>query len=78
MAYVLVLTDFFFYFFDTALQLMTVVNVIMAHISAWAVIFLFFAAEQFLSKYRHKLVVRDAKDEIAGKAAEKEAKGVEA
>ena len=43
-----------------------------------AVIFLFFAAEQFLSKYRHKLVVRDAKDEIAGKAAEKEAKGVEA
>lgn len=35
-------------------------------------------AGAFLSKYRHKLVVRDAKDEIAGKAAEKEAKGVEA
>ena len=43
-----------------------------------AVIFLFFAAEQFLSKYRHRMVVRDAKDEIAEKAAEKEAKGAEA
>ena len=33
-----------------------------------AVIFLFFAAEQFLSRYRQKLVVKDAKDEIIRKA----------
>ncbi|MEG0541202.1 MAG: ABC transporter permease [Angelakisella sp.] len=43
-----------------------------------AVIFLFFAAEQFLSKYRHKLVVKDAKDEIAERAVETTQKGVEA
>ena len=33
------------------------------------VIFLFFAAEQFLAKYRQKLVVRTAQEEIAKKAA---------
>ncbi|MCR4907417.1 MAG: ABC transporter permease [Lachnospiraceae bacterium] len=33
------------------------------------VIFLFFAAEQFLSKYRQKLVVKTAQEEIAAKAA---------
>ena len=33
------------------------------------VIFLFFAAEQFLSRYRQKLVVRTAQEEIAAKAA---------
>ncbi len=33
------------------------------------VIFLFFAAEQFLSKYRQKLVVKTAQEEIAMKAA---------
>ena len=33
------------------------------------VIFLFFAAEQFLSKYRQKLVVRTAQEELAKKAA---------
>ena len=32
-----------------------------------AVIFLFFAAEQFLAKYRQKLVVKDAKEEISMK-----------
>lgn len=42
-----------------------------------AVIFLFFAAEQFLSKTRHKMVVKGAKDEIAGKSNTQE-KGVEA
>lgn len=43
-----------------------------------AVIFLFFAAEQFLSKYRHKMVVKGAKDEIAEIAADAAQKGVEA
>lgn len=33
------------------------------------VIFLFFAAEQFLSRYRQKLVVKTAQEEIAAKAA---------
>ena len=33
-----------------------------------AVIFLFFAAEQFLAGYRQKLVVKDAKIEMAQKA----------
>ena len=33
------------------------------------VIFLFFAAEQFLSKYRQKLVVKSAEEEIARKKA---------
>ena len=33
------------------------------------VIFLFFAAEQFLAKYRQKLVVRTAQEELAKKAA---------
>ena len=43
-----------------------------------AVIFLFFAAEQFLSKYRQKLVVKGAKEELAEKKAAGEKKGVEA
>ena len=43
-----------------------------------AVIFLFFAAEQFLSKYRQKLVVKSAKEEIAEKKAAGEQKGAEA
>jgi len=34
-----------------------------------AVVFLFFAAEQFLAKYRQKLVVAGAKEEIAQKNA---------
>lgn len=51
MAYVFVLTDCFFYFFDTALQFRTVVNVNMAHISAWAGIFLFFVASEFVVGY---------------------------
>ena len=38
------------------------------------VIFLFFAAEQFLSKYRQKLVVKSAEEEIARKKAMDEAK----
>ena len=38
------------------------------------VIFLFFAAEQFLSKYRQKLVVKSAEEEIARKKALEEAK----
>ena len=42
-----------------------------------AVIFLFFAAEQFLSGYRQKLVVKGAKEEIAEKQAG-EKKGAEA
>lgn len=42
-----------------------------------AVIFLFFAAEQFLSKYRQKIVVKDAKEEIASKGVAVE-KGAEA
>lgn len=33
-----------------------------------AVIFLFFAAEQFLAKYRQKLVVKDAKTEMVQNA----------
>ena len=33
-----------------------------------AVIFLFFAAEQFLSRYRQKLVVKEAKNELNEKA----------
>lgn len=40
-----------------------------------AVIFLFFAAEQFLAKYRHKLVVRGAKEELAQRAAKNQKKG---
>ena len=43
-----------------------------------AVIFLFFAAEQFLSKYRQKLVVKGAKEELAEKKAEGGQKGAEA
>ena len=35
-----------------------------------AVIFLFFAAEQFLSRYRQKLVVKDAKEELIQRANE--------
>ena len=38
------------------------------------VAFLFFAAEQFLSKYRQKLVVKSAEEEIARKKALEEAK----
>ena len=38
------------------------------------VIFLFFAAEQFLSKYRQKLVVKSAEEEIARKKTMDEAK----
>ncbi|QNL44391.1 ABC transporter permease [Oscillibacter hominis] len=37
-----------------------------------AVIFLFFAAEQFLSRYRQKLVVRSTQEELAQKAAAEE------
>ena len=37
-----------------------------------ALIFLFFAAEQFLSGYRQKLVVRSAQEELAQKAAQAE------
>ena len=33
-----------------------------------AVIFLFFAAEQFLAGYRQKLVVKDAKNEMIHKS----------
>ncbi|MPN21154.1 hypothetical protein SDC9_168533 [bioreactor metagenome] len=33
-----------------------------------AIIFLFFAAEQFLSKYHQRLVVKEAKEEISKKA----------
>ncbi len=33
-----------------------------------ALIFLFFAAEQFLSRYRQKLVVRNTQAELAAKA----------
>ena len=40
-----------------------------------AVIFLFFAAEQFLSKYRQKLVVKTAQEELAAKAALEAQKG---
>ena len=39
------------------------------------VIFLFFAAEQFLSKYRQKLVVKTAQEELAAKAALEAQKG---
>ena len=43
-----------------------------------AVIFLFFAAEQFLAGYRQKIVVKSAKEELArqsaGAAQEKGAK----
>ena len=39
------------------------------------VIFLFFAAEQFLSKYRQKLVVKTAQEELAVKAALEGQKG---
>lgn len=39
------------------------------------VIFLFFAAEQFLSGYRQKLVVKSAQEEIARKRAEEKAEG---
>ena len=37
-----------------------------------AVIFIFFAAQQFLSGYRQKLVVQSAKEEMAEKDAGKE------
>ena len=40
-----------------------------------AVIFLFFAAQQFLSGYRQKLVVRSAKEELAAKASAGERSG---
>ena len=36
------------------------------------VIFLFFAAEQFLSGYRQRLVVKTAQEELAAKAAQEE------
>ena len=39
------------------------------------VIFLFFAAEQFLSGYRQKLVVKTAQEELAAKAALEAQKG---
>lgn len=42
------------------------------------VIFVFFAAEQFLSGYRQKLVVRSAKQELKEKEAKMQAKEVEA
>ena len=51
MAYVFVLTDCFLDFFDTALQFRTVVNMNMTHISAWAGIFLFFVASEFVVGY---------------------------
>ena len=34
-----------------------------------AVIFIFFAAQQFLAGYRQKLVVKSAQEELAAKAA---------
>ena len=37
-----------------------------------AVIFIFFAAQQFLSGYRQKLVIRSAKEELAGNGAGEE------
>lgn len=40
-----------------------------------AVIFVFFAAEQFLSKYRQKLVVKAAQEELKQKAAAETAEG---
>lgn len=40
-----------------------------------AVIFVFFAAEQFLSKYRQKLVVKSAQEELRQKAAAEAAEG---
>ena len=40
-----------------------------------AVIFVFFAAEQFLSKYRQKLVVRSAQEELRQQAAAEAAEG---
>ena len=43
-----------------------------------AVIFLFFAAEQFLSKYRQRLVVKGAKEELAEQKAAGAQKGAEA
>ena len=39
------------------------------------VIFLFFAAESFLSRYRQSLVVKTAKEEIAAKMARSEEGG---
>ncbi len=42
-----------------------------------AVIFLFFAAEQFLAKYRHKLVVKGAKEELAERTSGHGKKGAE-
>ena len=42
------------------------------------VIFLFFAAEQFLSGFRQKLVVRETQKELAEKAAQQAKKGGEA
>ncbi len=40
-----------------------------------AVIFLFFAAEQFLSRYRQKMVVKGAKEELRAQAAAAKAEG---
>jgi simple sugar transport system permease protein len=40
-----------------------------------AVIFVFFAAEQFLAKYRQKLVVRTAQEEMKEAQQEKIAEG---
>ena len=40
-----------------------------------AVIFVFFAAEQFLSKYRQKLVVRSTQEELRQQAAAEAAEG---
>ena len=40
-----------------------------------AVIFIFFAAQQFLAGYRQKLVVRSAREELAAKAAAQERSG---
>ena len=39
------------------------------------VIFLFFAAEQFLSKYRQKLVVKSAQEELERKKLEEAKEG---
>ncbi|WP_026527537.1 ABC transporter permease [Butyrivibrio sp. VCD2006] len=69
--YYVPLAAFFMAYLQKGCDMMaTYANVPMQLISiVQAVIFLFFAAEQFLSKYKQSLVVKTAQEEIAAKAA---------
>ncbi len=68
------LAAFFMAYLDKGCSLMSTYSGVPAQLIdiIQALIFLFFAAEQFLSGYRQKLVVRSAQEELAQKAAQAE------